>query len=416
MRLNGRTTRVGTRRAWVRTVGAFAVLAMVAAACGGGEESSDSSIPPEEGGSSKPDDGGPPSGEPSPGVTDDKVVVSFSGPISAFGDFYTKLHDAGTGVWLNEVNANGGVNGRQVEIKLVDNQLTPDGAIAACEEAKGNGSLFVVIAAGYSSEASCLEDAGIPSLVNLVDEVDPDWVLVHYLASVRLWGSTMADLVKKATPDAKVGVLFLRDLAYGMEAKAEFMDLAEEYALDVVAEEGIATAQASYVAELQRLKSAGAETVVLFVTTDAIGVLRDAESIHFEPQFTGTGFIIDTIAQAVRDPMMGVLGVRSTSSIGSAAYDEYVAAEDKYGDEETTPSADGMGGYGMGLIVQAVLEAGGEDLTRDSLQEGFKSIDGLDTGGIYPPVSWADGAAGTDTAFEVVCCNEDFTWKPFEGG
>lgn len=388
----------------------LALLLVPLAACAGDDSASDV-VPPEGGTNASGGDSG--SGAPAPGVSDDVIRISLSGPYSTFGDFYRKENDAGFGVWLNQINAEGGIHGRRVEMVEVDNALTADGAIAACEEEKDNDTLFTFIAAGYAAESTCLEAAGVPSLVNFVDQVDPNWTLVHYIGSVSSYGATMADLIDEAVPNAKVGVMFLRDLAYGFEGEASFTERAKEIGLDIVATEGVATGQASFVPELQRIRSAGANALMMFITTDVVGVLRDAKSIDFRPRLGMTGFVVDTLAQTIGDPLMGVLGARSYGTVESPAFADYVAALEKYGNDGVKPSGDAMGGYGLGLVLQAVLEAAGPDPTRESVLAGITGIDGLDTGGIFPPISWKNGAAGTTTALKMVCCDDQFRWLGF---
>lgn len=412
MRLDGGiAVRGRARGVRLGAVVALTLLALLAGACGGDDDSSSSSLPPE---GAPGQGGGKPASGPTPGVTDDTITISVSGPRTGLGDFYAAGEKAGFGVWLNEINANGGINGRKIEILKVDNQLTPDGAIAACQEEKDNGSLFAVIGAGYSSEATCLEQAGVPSLTALVDQVDPKWTtMVHYLQSVETWGTNPADLIKEVAPKSKVGVLYLRDMAYGFVAKGAFEKRAEELGLDVVDTESVAQGQASFVAELQRLRSAGAETAVMFVVTDALGILRDAASIDFEPRWVGAGFGFDALSQAARESMQGVISVRTYATKDIDAYADYVAKLEKYGDKDAKPSAEGMGGYGQGLVVQELLELAGPNPTRESLVAAFEKIDGFETNGVYAPISWKGRLEGTTETFAERCCAEDFTWQAF---
>ena len=101
------------------------VLTLLASACGGGDSTADeeaASSPGEEA-----DDGG------DGGASDDPIVIGISLPLT--GDFA----DPGVGVqqgyetWAADVNASGGMLGRQVELRILDDGSDPDRAVADYE-------------------------------------------------------------------------------------------------------------------------------------------------------------------------------------------------------------------------------------------------------------------------------------------
>jgi branched-chain amino acid transport system substrate-binding protein len=348
------------------------------------------------------------------GVTKDSITVSLSSPRSGpLGPVITATEKAGIDVWVNEVNSNGGINGRKVVVKKVDNQFTADGAIAACKEIQSNGSIMSMLLAGDATEATCLEKAGVPEMVTVASQVDPGWKTVHYVQSVATWGTNSANAVQNLLHrgNTKIGVIYLQDSPYGFTAKDGLLSRAKELGLDVVDIEAVKQSQGSFVAELQRLKAAGAQTIVSNVTSEIIGILRDAHALGYAPTWAGSGYITDAYSQAGRSLLDGVTGVSVYATTESPAYATYVAKVAKYGGSGASPSGPGMGSYAFAALLGEVLRAAGPNPTRASVLAGYDTIRGYNNQ-MIPPITWQPGSlAGATGTFPVVCCNPDFSWK-----
>jgi len=347
------------------------------------------------------------------GVSDSTIRITVSAPFSGYlGVIVNRAYDGGFGVWVDDVNARGGIHGRRIQVVKVDNQLTADGAIAACKEAKSNGTFMVVQVAGYAAEGTCLDQAAVPSLVYVADQPKATWKHVRYIQDVDAWGANPASYIKTKMGGGgkKVAVVYLTDLSYGYEGKDAFLQRAKEVGLNVVAVEGIVQNQGSFVAELQRIQRAGAEIVAFFGLTEILGLVRDGRAIGFTPQWTGTGFAIDEISTAGRDLLDGVVGMRVFPTTESPTYAAYRARLDQRG-RGGNASTGGMGFFGVGLALEQAFAAAGRNLTRPGFEAAFDLVRNYDSG-MLPAISWAGGRpTGTDATFAVVCCNPDYTWK-----
>lgn len=349
------------------------------------------------------------------GVTEDSITISWSTPRSGYlAPIIAAAEKSGLDVWVREVNENGGIHGRQVNIAKVDNQFTADGGIAACKEIQSNKSLMAVLYAGYTNESTCLEKAGVPEVIYLADQVDPAWKFQHYAQSVEIWGRNASSLVETVLKkgDTKIGVIYLQDLAYGFKAKDAFVERAKELGQDIVGVEGINQNQASFVPQLQRLQAAGAETVAVFAIFEIIGILRDARSLGFSPTWTGAGYAgVDAISSAARGVMDGVTGVSLFATSESPAYAEYARKVDEYGDADATPNTVAMQNYAIAVLLGEVLRAAGPNPTRASLIAGYDTIQNYDNQ-MMAPISWSPGQlAGAIKTFPLLCCNPDYSWK-----
>ena len=87
------------------------------------------------------------------------------GPTAAL---FKAFVENGYGLWADEVNDQGGINGRTHRaVKLVDNRDTAEGGVAACKEVRGatarsSPSAWTVSGAPTSARSDCLDEAGIP--------------------------------------------------------------------------------------------------------------------------------------------------------------------------------------------------------------------------------------------------------------
>jgi len=124
------------------TAGAL-VPALVLAACGGGNDTAKSGS---NGGSYK------------------VVLISdLSGPYSGVSG----PGAAGAEVAINNINANGGINGKHVNLEVVDSQSTPAAALAAAQKAVSENPLAVIMfsgSAGASSITSLVQSTKVPFL------------------------------------------------------------------------------------------------------------------------------------------------------------------------------------------------------------------------------------------------------------
>jgi branched-chain amino acid transport system substrate-binding protein len=351
------------------------------------------------------------------GVTDDEIVVSvisgFSGP---FGALNKTAYD-GLLTWRDEVNAAGGINGREVVLRDIDHKETADGGVAACKEALSNGSFFTVVPEGLEANLTatdCLDEAGMPSLY-FAGTTDPNWKYAFsYIPTGVAQGKSVASFIKAklAGSGKKVGVIYENTQTPEAGAKA-FVKEAKKVGLDVVGQEAVEATQASFVPQLRRLKEAGAEIVFLSVVTEALGIFRDATQVGFTPEdFTGGGFTFDFIAGALKDGVKGAQGLRFGATVDSSTYKKYatkMAANDR--GRGRTEDMEGFLHYGAGLLLGKILEQSGPTPTRESLLTGAEQIKNWKTG-ILPPITYGPGDhVGADASYPAVCCNDDFTWK-----
>ncbi|MHB8465368.1 MAG: ABC transporter substrate-binding protein [Acidimicrobiales bacterium] len=351
------------------------------------------------------------------GVTDSTITLSsdgsFSGPYAAI---YEQEYRGSTLTWRDEVNAHGGINGRKIVIDKVDDQFTVEGAVAACKAIESNGSFAAFTQSLFDNGLACLDAAGIPSLESGISLPNPDGLGWHYIRSVFSGdgeGDTLARFV--LSPQGlnraghKLGIIYTEDTPPLKSAANAFIAYARAKGAEVHAEK-IVTNQATFTAELQRMRDAGVDTVVMACVFESVGILRDAKAIAYNPAWTGYLFTADEVAAAGAQVFKGIKAPRVWPGADSRAFRDYKQTVATYG-ETASPTTTNFGSYAALLVMQKALELAGRNLTREGFLAAYDRIQNFDPGG-YAPVSYSPGhIVGTDASFPLVCCNPDNTWK-----
>ncbi len=352
---------------------------------------------------------------PGVGVTDQSITISF---MAGFGGPYGPVIEgvySGFQTWLDDINARGGILGRKVIAKKVDHKETADGGVAACKEVLSNGSFTAIIGEGQGdanvTAANCLNKAGFLHFA-FVGAPDPDWTHTYTVITSSVdQGRSLASFVKNKLGDGgkKLGVMYIGQPVYTV-GKDAYVARAKELGLNIVAQERLETNQATFTAQLLRMRDAGVENIAIMATIEAVGILRDARALGYEPHFTGIVWLFDFITQAARDTARGASGLRYNATIDSPAFARYRDTARKYG------HSSGLDGeaflfFGYGLLFEEVLGRTGKVPNAESLRSAIESMRNYDNG-IMAPITWGPGdRIGPTASFPSICCSPDWTWK-----
>lgn len=357
--------------------------------------------------------GGPSTRGSSVGVTKDTISISVSGRFSGpYATFVEKEYTNGLGTWIEDVNASGGIHGRKIVPKKVDNLATSEGAIAACKEEQTNGTLMTLWMVSDDPEVDCADKAGVPGLHYQAQRDSEPWKVARGMTSGPAAGRALASFMKGKLGAAgkKVGFIVTTAVMHTAIGQ-EFSKKAAGLGLNVVAREVVPEGQNSFVAELSRMRSAGTEMVAVITGTEILGVLRDAKAMNYQPTWTGFGWALDEVSQAAQGLMTGIKALRFNAATDSPAYKAFHAKATKYRKAGITDID--SAGYALGLQVGHFLTAAGPNLTRESLVAAMDSTRSFDAG-IFPPISYhPPDRIGTRAYFPGSCCHADGTWASF---
>jgi branched-chain amino acid transport system substrate-binding protein len=209
------------------------------------------------------------------------VVTSLTGPIAFLGTEAAK----GLGLVESITNKQGGIRGRPVHFVIQDDQSNPQVAVQLMSQAQAKGAAAVLDAAALSS---CLAAAGLikedgPVLFCTTSGVHPPpgsfifvtvpstvWQYEAAMRFYRLQGLTKVALI--ATTDATG-----QDTDKTIDAVAA---LPENRSITITNHEHLTIGDLSVAAQIERIKSAGAQAIIAGTTGAAFGTIlrgmRDA--------------------------------------------------------------------------------------------------------------------------------------------
>lgn len=266
-----------------------------------------------------------------------------------------------------EANAKGGIDGRKVEVRVLDTEAKPDVARKQAEKLalEGYKILTGTIASGEGlAMAPMLErwDAMYVVTINKADALTGESCVPRVFRVNRLDAADAA-VVKPwlATRKEQKWAIMAADIAWGRNSGQSFNAAAKDNKRQVVAEHYSPFGTNDFAPYIQQIKDSGAEGLwVALAGRDAINFAQQAKQFGlFDKVFTaGVSFVTDNTVKTLGDVSKGIWGIINYSStLDTPANKAFVAAWKKtYNGDEPT-NFEGETYIGMQVILQAVAKA-----------------------------------------------------------
>jgi len=210
----------------------------------------------------------------------EEIRIGFTPPITGIHAAGGSLQVKAIKLALKEINAAGGVNGKKIDLRIVDNQSTNPGALAALNKVVEQEKVLALIGYLYSTQVFATSDAtknyGIPTFigatnVNLTKQGNP-W-LFRVRPDDSIAAAAMVKYIKEDTKLTKIGLLHDQD-AFGTGGADLVEKYAKEAGLTVVKRMSTTTATKDLTAELLAMKNAGAEILIFYGHEEATALLQ----------------------------------------------------------------------------------------------------------------------------------------------
>ena len=260
-----------------------ALMALSLAACGGSKENSSKGSTAAQGSEGQKAD-----------ASGKKWKIGSQGPLTGGAAVYGNAVVNGAEIAIDEINANGGINGHQIEYKKADDEHDQEKAVNAYNSLKDWGMQFLVgpttsapaIAVGTESEADNLFMIS-PSGSAL--EVTAPKNVFRVCFSDPAQGAKSAEYIGSHKLGTKIGIIYDSSDVYSTGIHDSFKEAAPKQGLDIVADEQFtADSNKDFSTQLQKMKDSGADLVFLpFYYTEAALVLTQANTMGYKPTFFG---------------------------------------------------------------------------------------------------------------------------------
>ena len=251
---------------------AAAVFLLTLAACGGG---------------------GTPTSQTDVGITSNSILlgntIAQSGPAAAYGT----IGNAELAYFTYVNNNQGGVNGRKITFKILDDAYNPAQTITQTKQLVESDQVFAMFSGlGTQAQTSVreyLNGKKVPQLfvatgatTFMKDFGANQWTIgwqPPYQGEARIYAKD----VLANHPNAKIGVLYQND-DYGQDYLKGLTDGLGDKASMIVAKQSYDVTAANPFPQLTQLKASGADTLFLFSTPKpSIQSLAFISAVHWEP-------------------------------------------------------------------------------------------------------------------------------------
>jgi branched-chain amino acid transport system substrate-binding protein len=231
-------------------------------------------------------------GPADPGVSAKEIVIGGTVPLSGIAASYASV-GRGAEAYFKYVNAKGGVNGRKITYKYMDDQYNPSTTVQVTRQLVQQDHVFAIFnSLGTEHNLNIrayLNAAKVPQLFvgSGATTFGRDYkrypYTIGYLPSYIGEGKVYARHILKTKPNAKIGVLFQND-DYGKDLLGGFRAGLGAKARNIVSTQSYDPLETDVRSQITRLKSSGA-TVFMLITTPpfAIRAMVAANTLGWRP-------------------------------------------------------------------------------------------------------------------------------------
>lgn len=325
-----------------------------------------------------------------PGVTPNSVKLGITVPMTGIAaPGYSKVAPA-MKAYFDYVNANGGINGRKIQLVIEDDRYLPQEAVIKTNKLILRDKVFAIVGAlGTANNLAInsrvrLGARGVPSLfVNTGFSGFADKkkypTIFPLFSSYAMEAKVMGNYIKENFAGKKIGLIVQND-DFGVDALKGFAASGVKFDETIKYVSGTQS-PATALTWIQKLVAAKIEVVYLFgVTTATAAAVGVAAQAGYRPQwiFGSVGADATTIQTATTVPVALLNGAISASFMPDAAdtSDEYV----KFFREVNTQYNKGVTfdnnvlvGMNGGMMVANAIKAAGPNLTRKGLMAAIES-------------------------------------------
>lgn len=226
----------------------------------------------------------------------DKYYIGGIGPTTGATAIYGTAVKNGAQIAVDEINAAGGINGKQIEYRFEDDQNDAEKAVNAYNTLKDWGMQMLV---GTTTTAPCIAVAGKTASDN-VFQITPSASSPEVLSSGNgnifqvcftdpNQGIASAQYIAQNKLAKKIGIIYDSSDVYSSGIEEKFEAEAKKEGLNIVSKAAFtADSKTDFGTQLQKAKDAGADLLFLPIYyQEASIILKQADTMGYKPKFFG---------------------------------------------------------------------------------------------------------------------------------
>ena len=317
--------------------------------------------------------------------------LTVTGPASFLGDPELKTLQ----IYVDSINANGGINGRPIELIYYDTGGKAQDAVGFVKRLIKNDHIDLIVGGTTSGDTLAVipevEKEGIPliSLASAVDIVEPvkKWVFKVAHSDRMAAAKIFEDLRKRRL--TKVA-LITGDGGFDKSGREQLLKLAPQYGITIVADESYGNKDTDMTAQLTKIRASDAQAIINFGFGQAPAIVtKNIKQLAIKlPVYQSHGVASKTFidlageaAEGVRLPAAALV-IADQLPNGDPQKPVLMAYKKQYEAKYGPVSTFGGHAYdGLFIAVDAVKRAGGSDKAkvRDQIEKtkGFIGTAGV---------------------------------------
>ena len=314
----------------------------------------------------------------------DKYYIGGIGPTTGATAIYGTAVKNGAQIAVDEINAAGGINGKQIEYRFEDDQNDAEKSVNAYNTLKDWGMQMLV---GTTTTAPCIAVAGKTASDNLF-QITPSASAPDVLSSGNgnifqvcftdpNQGIASAQYIAENKLAKKIGIIYDSSDVYSSGIEEKFEAEAKDKGLQIVSKAAFtADSKTDFGTQLQKAKDAGADLLFLPIYyQEASIILKQADTMGYKPKFFGVDGMDGILTVENFDTKLAE-GVMLLTPFAADAKDEAVqnfvkTYKEKYKD---TPNQFAADSYDAIYALKAAIEESGAtpDMSASDMCDALK--------------------------------------------
>ena len=346
-----------------------------------------------------------------PGVSDTEIKLGMpmplSGPVSGYS-VVGKVAQA----YFKKLNEAGGIGGRKVSLLIYDDQYSPPKTVEVVRRMVEEDQVLAVFGnlgtAPNTAIQRYMNTKKVPQLfiqsgaAQFDDAAKSPWT-VPFLGSYQGEGRAFARHILANRPEAKVAVLMQNDDLGREVLKGLQQGLAGQAKAKVVGQATFEVTDPTVDSQVVQLKNSGADVLVMAATArTAAQAIRKTADLGWQPDR-----YLNFAAASVKMAFEPAGAEKSKGVVSLAVYKEpmsqrwgrdpevlaYLDLLKTHAPDVDASNGSGVSGYLVAALMAHVLQAAGDDLSRDNLRRVASNLKDVRLPMLLPGVLMANSAS-----------------------
>jgi branched-chain amino acid transport system substrate-binding protein len=362
------------------------VLIPLAAACGGEEEEEGTPTPGDT--PTAAATGTPASTVVGPGITDTEILLGADVPLSgAMAAVYATIPQA-TEAYFDYINdTQGGVCGRKIVYKVVDNQDDPAKGMEVVRKLVEEDKVFAIVGSladnPHAAVWEYLNDNEVPDILcsagTHMFAADPEghpWT-VQMIPSYRAEAKTFGQYISESLSGSKVGILY-PNIQQGLDHLQGVKEGLDPDKNEVVSEQSYDVTAVSVASQVNNMKNDGVEVVTAITTPGYTAqAVKQADRLGWHPQWflsyiNSDPIIFQFVSAELLEGAITGQSYKLVDWTDESAIAEHYRIMEEYGGPSPTNFT--IYAQSLGEVAVEILSRTCDNLTREGLMDSLESL------------------------------------------